>query len=137
MEQATEIIVTVLLVLGGFFGLVGNWGLVRLPDQMTRLHAPTKASTLGVGAVLFASMIWFWTIDGHYTWHEFLIVLFLFMTAPITGHFIAKAHMHISWRPDELPHPGRDAHWATYGSSAERGATTELDDDNESAGPRD
>ena len=44
-----------LLVVGGVFGVVGGWGLVRLPDPMTRLHAPTKAATLGVGAVLVAS----------------------------------------------------------------------------------
>ena len=35
-----DIIVSALLVAGGFFGLVAAWGLVRLPDAMTRLHTP-------------------------------------------------------------------------------------------------
>ena len=52
-----DIIISALLVIGGFFGLVGSYGLVKLPDPMTRLHAPTKAATLGVGAVLLGAVI--------------------------------------------------------------------------------
>ena len=48
------------------------------------------------------------------------IVLFLFLTAPITGLMIAKTNMHLTWRPDELPYPGEDMHWATFGDSADR-----------------
>lgn len=109
-----DIIISALLVIGGFFGLVGSYGLVKLPDQMTRLHAPTKATTLGVGAVLIASLIWFPTQQGTVTWHELMITLFLFLTAPITGFFIAKAHMHLGWDADELPRPAPDKNWATF-----------------------
>ncbi len=109
-----DIIISALLVIGGFFGLVGSYGLVKLPDQMTRLHAPTKATTLGVGAVLIASLIWFPTQQGTVTWHELMITLFLFLTAPMTGFFIAKAHMHLGWDADELPRPGPDRNWATF-----------------------
>ena len=83
MSALGEIVIAVLLVIGGGFGLVGGWGLVRLPDPMTRLHAPTKAATLGVGAVLVASMATMWFRFGILSWHEFLIALFLFLTAPI------------------------------------------------------
>ncbi|MFV0386786.1 Na+/H+ antiporter subunit G [Paracoccus sp. (in: a-proteobacteria)] len=120
MQFIAEILVSALLVIGGVFGLVGSFGLLKLPDQMTRLHAPTKAATLGVGSVLIASITWFSFFSEHDSWHELLITLFIFLTAPITGLMIAKAHMHLSWRPDELPHPGQDKHWATYGDSAER-----------------
>ncbi len=109
-----EITVSVLLVVGGFFGLVGSYGLVKLPDPMTRLHAPTKSATLGVGAVLIASLIWFPARHGHLTWHELLITLFLFLTAPVTGYFIAKAHMHLGWSRDELPRPSPGKDWATF-----------------------
>ena len=49
-----------------------------------------------------------------------LIALFLFLTAPITGMFIAKAHLHLSWKRDELPPPGptTPTEWATYGDTA-------------------
>jgi multicomponent K+:H+ antiporter subunit G len=120
MEFLGEILISVLLILGGGFGLVGSFGLVKLPDPMTRLHAPTKAATLGVGGVLLASMAWFAFFGQASSWHELLIALLIFLTAPVTGLMIAKTNMHLTWRPDELPHPGKDMHWATYGDSAER-----------------
>lgn len=122
MALIGEIIVSALLVIGGIFGLVGSYGLVKLPDAMTRLHGPTKAATLGVGGVLLAGVSWFAFFSPHFSWHELLITLFLFVTAPITGLMIAKAHLHMSWREDELPDPAPDAHWATYGDSAKESA---------------
>ena len=120
MEYLAEILIAALLVLGGIFGLVGSFGLVKLPDQMTRLHAPTKAATLGVGGVLMASLCWFFFFSDHSSWHELLITLFLFLTAPVTGLMIAKTNMHLTWRPEELPDPGEYRNWATFGQSADR-----------------
>ena len=57
MDLAGEILISAMLVIGGAFGLVGSYGLVKLPDQMTRLHAPTKAATLGVGGIMIASLL--------------------------------------------------------------------------------
>lgn len=114
MDQIWEIIVSFLLVVGGIFGFVGSYGLVKLPDQMTRLHAPTMSATLGVGSVLMASLVWFATQGQGFSWHELLITLFLLLTAPVTGNFIAKAHMHMSWRPDEIPPPQPGKSWATF-----------------------
>lgn len=119
MTLIGDIFIAFLLLAGGFFGLVGAWGLVRLPDMMTRLHGPTKAATLGVGSVLIASMAYFWLHHDVVSWHELLITLFVFITAPITGMFIGKAHMHLSWKREELPRPPSGVEWATYGSSAE------------------
>lgn len=118
MSPVAEILVAALLVVGGVFGLVAGWALVKMPDPMTRLHGPTKAATLGVGAVLIASMATRWFGHGILSWHEFLIALFLFLTSPITGLFIAKAHMHLSWKREELPQPSPGVDWATYGDSA-------------------
>ena len=119
MTLLADILIAALLVAGGVFGLVGSWGLVRLPDMMTRLHGPTKAATLGMGSVLMASIAYFWTHHGQLSWHELLIALFVFMTAPITGLYVAKAHMHLSWKRDQLPLPPSGADWATYGRGAE------------------
>lgn len=118
LNLVMEIVIAALLVIGGVFGLVGSYGLVKLPDQMTRLHAPTKAATLGVGSVLLASFFWFAFFSEHISLHELLISLFLFLTAPVTGMMIAKAHMHLCWRPEELPEPGNGEVWATYGTKA-------------------
>jgi multicomponent K+:H+ antiporter subunit G len=118
MDMAFEIIISILLVSAGMFGIVGSFGLLKLPDTMTRLHAPTKATTLGVGGVLIASMLHFWVLENTLSWHELLITMFLLLTAPITANLIAKAHLH-SFRADEKTSPtGSDRDWATFEDAA-------------------
>lgn len=108
-----DLIVSALIVIGGFFGLVGSFGMVKLPDLMTRLHAPTKATTLGVGGVLLASIVYF-TAAGSISAHELLISLFLFITAPISAKMIAKAWLHVHRTADDLPKTGRPYGWSNY-----------------------
>jgi len=115
-----EILISAFLVISGVFGLVGSLGLIKLPDPMMRLHAPTKATTLGVGGALIASMLYFYFVVGTFSFHELMITLFLFLTAPITGHFVAKTHLHLTRKPGDLPHTGSDRPWASYESDAER-----------------
>lgn len=50
MSLIFEILVSIFLMIGAFFMLVGGIGMVRLPDLFMRLHAPTKSSTLGLGS---------------------------------------------------------------------------------------
>lgn len=92
--SVAEVIVSLLIVLGGAFALIGSWGLVRLPSLMERLHAPTKATTLALGAVLVASIVYFQLLQGEWTAHELLVSVFLFVTAPISANMIAKVHLH-------------------------------------------
>jgi multicomponent K+:H+ antiporter subunit G len=94
MEFWIELVVSVLLVIGGIFVLVGSLGLAKLPDFYTRLHAPTKATTLGMGCLLIASMILVTYQQGYLSLHELLITLFLLITAPVTAHMLAKTAMH-------------------------------------------
>lgn len=115
-----DILISACLVISGVFGLVGSIGLIKLPDPMMRLHAPTKATTLGVGGALVASMLYFYFFEGRVSFHELLISIFLFLTAPITGHFIAKVHLHFTHKPGDLPPTGTDRPWAGYESDAER-----------------
>ena len=110
-----EVTLTALLVIAGLFALVGSLGLIKLPDPMARLHAPTKATTLGVGGVLIASMLYAWFERGTLSWHELLITLFLFLTSPITALFIAKVHLHLKTKPSDLPPPpSANTGWAGY-----------------------
>lgn len=88
-----DLLVSALVVLGGSFALIGSWGLVRLPSLMERLHGPTKATTLGLGAMLVASVLWFQLAAGEWTAHELLISVFLFVTAPVSANMIAKVHL--------------------------------------------
>lgn len=115
-----DILITVFLVISGAFALVGSFGLIKLPDPMMRLHAPTKATTLGVGGALVASMLYFYFKLEQFSFHELMIVLFLFLTAPVTGLFIAKTHLHLGHKPTDLPPTGSERPWASYESDAER-----------------
>ena len=91
------------LVVGGLFALVGAIGLVRFDDFYMRLHAPTKAATLGAGGVLVASMALAWT-QGRPGVHELLITLFVFVTAPVSAHLLAQAALHLRV-PSRAPVP--------------------------------
>jgi len=91
MQTLVEAIVCALLLVGSLFMLIGAIGLTRLPDFFMRLHGPTKSTTLGVGGVVLASVIYFSTHNDFASLHELLIPAFLFLTAPISAHMLAKA----------------------------------------------
>jgi len=89
-----DVLISALLVVGGVFTLVGAIGMIRFPDFFMRLHAPTKATTLGVGGMLLASMGIGWAA-GAAGVHQLLITLFLFVTAPVSANLMAKAALHL------------------------------------------
>ena len=108
-----EIFLAAILVMGGIFGLIGSYGLLRLKDPMQRLHAPTKSTTLGVGATLIVSALGILWTTGNVTWHEILVSIFLFVTAPLTAIYLAKTHLHLTLKRDEIPKTGNLSEWAS------------------------
>lgn len=113
-DLVIDAVVAIFLVLGGVFGLAGSFGLIKLRDTMQRLHGPTKATTLGIGSVLIASMLYALAAKGQVSFHELLISLFLFLTAPVTATFIAKAFMIRDITAKDLPDTGTDYGWSVY-----------------------
>jgi multicomponent K+:H+ antiporter subunit G len=104
LHPVLQAAIALLLVVGGTFILIGAIGLLRFRDIFMRLHAPTKASTLGVGGTLLASMLWHW---GHDLWalRELLVALFLFVTAPVSANLMAQAALHLRLRSTAAPPP--------------------------------
>jgi multicomponent K+:H+ antiporter subunit G len=100
-----EMMLSVLIVVGALFTFIGSLGLARLGDFYTRLHGPTKATTLGVGALLIASVLYFSTRGEGLSLHEILVTLFLFITAPVSAHLLAKAALHLRVRSLAPPPP--------------------------------
>ena len=94
MNPVTEWTAAILIVVGSLFLLVGAIGLVRLPDFYMRLHGPTKASTLGVGGVLLASLL-LGLEQGRPGLSELLVTLFIFITAPVSANLLAQAALHL------------------------------------------
>lgn len=91
MSVWVEYTVAFFLLIGSGFALVGSIGLHRFPDFFMRLHGPAKATTLGVGCVLVASILYFSSRDEALHVHELLITLFLMLSAPVSAYMLAKA----------------------------------------------
>lgn len=101
-----EVVVSALVLVGAGFIFTGALGLLRLPDFFSRLHGPTKATTLGVGGLVLASVLYFSLLGGDVEVRELLVALFLFLTAPVSAHLMARAALHlavdsVTERPDE------------------------------------
>ena len=78
-----------LVLLGAFFALVAAIGLLRMPDLLMRMHAATKAGTLGAGLLLLAVAVSFG--DSGVTVRALAAIVFLFLTAPVAAHVIGRA----------------------------------------------
>lgn len=109
MSVVFEILITALLAIGCFFVLVGSFGLVKLSDFYKRLHGPTKATTLGVGCMLIASIGHHATLGDGFSLRELLITVFLFITAPISAHLMAKAALSLDLQRPRPPESDKAA----------------------------
>ncbi|MCU0726616.1 MAG: monovalent cation/H(+) antiporter subunit G [Planctomycetes bacterium] len=78
-----------LAALGTLFVLLAAVGILRMPDLFTRMHASSKAATLG--AILVLSAVAVRSGDAAVIVRVVLICLFLFLTAPVAAHVIARA----------------------------------------------
>ena len=84
-----EILSGALLVIGACFMLLAAVGLVRMPDIFTRMHATTKSTTLGVGCLMLGVALHFG--DLAIAARALAVVAFVFVTAPVAGHMVARA----------------------------------------------
>jgi multicomponent Na+:H+ antiporter subunit G len=84
-----ELVVMVLLVGGAFFVLVAALGVLRFPDVLLRMHASTKAGTLGVGLIVVATMVYYGDLGS--IARGLAIVVFVLLTAPVAAHMMGRA----------------------------------------------
>jgi multicomponent Na+:H+ antiporter subunit G len=83
---------SIALLLGSFFCLLAAVGMLRLPDTLIRMHAGTKAGTLGAGLVLLAEALYY--AETGITLRAMTAVAFLLLTAPVAAHLIGRAAYH-------------------------------------------
>lgn len=96
-----EILISLLLVIGAFFVLVAALGVHRLKDVYSRLHATSKSGTLGLIAVLVASVLYFEGVGAHST-KQLLTIAFVFLTVPAGTHILCRAAFaqgYKMWKP--------------------------------------
>ncbi|MFV0414946.1 MAG: monovalent cation/H(+) antiporter subunit G [Chthoniobacterales bacterium] len=85
----TEWIINILALIGAFFIFVAGLGIFRLPDIFLRMHAATKASSLGLGLLLLALI--FVVPEWGVAIKAGLMIFFVFLTSPIAAHMISRA----------------------------------------------
>ncbi len=119
MQLALDIFVIVCLALGCFFALTGAVGLLRMPDFFTRVHPAGKNDTMGISLIFLGLLAE--TLKYEYGYlvaaKLVLIMLFVWITAPVAAHAITKAAFLAGvkpWESDQSPGPkqrqeGRDA----------------------------
>ncbi|WP_071393694.1 monovalent cation/H(+) antiporter subunit G [Bacillus tuaregi] len=91
MNEIVNVIIFILIILGAFLNLVAAFGVIRLPDVYTRNHAASKATTLGISAILLATFLYYYLEVGHFNARILLAIVFLFLTSPVSGHLINRA----------------------------------------------
>lgn len=90
------ILAGMLIIIGSVFSLVAALGLLRLPDVYTRMHAATKAGTLGSGLMMIALAL---VADDFATVTRALAgLVFFLLTAPIASHLLARAAYNVGYR---------------------------------------
>ncbi|WP_254543742.1 monovalent cation/H(+) antiporter subunit G [Halomarina pelagica] len=82
-------VTTALVVVGSFFLFVGTVGLLRLPDVYNRMHATSKATTLGAASMFLAATVYFTPAGQSLT--AIVGIVFLFITAPTGAHMISRS----------------------------------------------
>ena len=102
-QDLFKLLLSGLLLFGTFFIVIGAFGLVKLQDFFRRLHAPTKASTLGVSCILVVSVGYHLLLGEDPQPRELLITVFLFITAPVSAHLMAKAALSLMLDKRPLP----------------------------------
>jgi multicomponent Na+:H+ antiporter subunit G len=100
LEIAVTLLVAVLLVVGAIFSLLAAIGIVRFPDLYTRMHAASKAGTIGSGLLLLAAGVH--SLDPAILIRALAGFFFFVLTAPISAHLLAKAAHQAGYRLTKL-----------------------------------
>ena len=97
-------VVVALIIVGSFFLTVGTVGLLRLPDVYNRMHATSKATTLGASSILLAGFVYYGPQGAGLT--SLVGIVFLFLTAPTGAHLISRSAQKMG-----VPFFGESATW--------------------------
>lgn len=95
-ELFYNLLIGSLILIGALFTLFAAIGLLRLPDLYTRMHAASKAGTLGSGVLLLALAID--AQDLATTTRAIAAIIFFLLTAPVAAHLLAKAAHAVGYR---------------------------------------
>ncbi|MGJ8515662.1 monovalent cation/H(+) antiporter subunit G [Carnimonas bestiolae] len=90
-----ESVIALLLVVGGLAAVTGAVGMLRFNDFYMRMHGPAMSSTVGVGAIILASIGFFWFHTHTFSAQELILMVLLMVTTPISAHLLTMSAMHM------------------------------------------
>ncbi|WP_245831766.1 monovalent cation/H(+) antiporter subunit G [Oceanobacillus senegalensis] len=94
-EMFFQIIINILIILsiliGAFLIVSASIGIIRFPDVYTKLHAATKASTLGIAGILIAAFLYLYLHHDIISGKLLIAILFMMITNPVSAHMISRA----------------------------------------------
>ncbi|WP_053366332.1 monovalent cation/H(+) antiporter subunit G [Bacillus sp. FJAT-27245] len=91
LSALSELIASLFILIGALASFLSSFGLIRLPDVYTRSHSASKSSTLGVLFTLVGTLVFFLFSEGYFSVRLILGIFFVFLTAPVSAHLIARA----------------------------------------------
>lgn len=98
MEIVLGILVWVFLTIGAVFSVIGGFGIIRLPEFFSRMHAGGITDTMGAAFIVGGLMIWSgFTLA---TLKLFMIIFFLLITSPTACHALAKSALAQGLKPE-------------------------------------
>lgn len=86
-----EFIGALLILIGSIVSVISAVGIIRFPDIYTRAHAATKTTTLAVLLTLVGAFVYLWISESFISVRLILGIIFVFLTAPVSGHLILRA----------------------------------------------
>ncbi len=80
-----------IILLGSIISVISAIGIIRFHDVYSRAHAATKTTTLAVLITLLGVFIYLWLGQGYMSVRLMLGIIFVFITAPVSGHLVLRA----------------------------------------------
>lgn len=96
MSMIAALFIALLMIVGALFSLIAAVGVNRLPDLYTRMHAASKAGTVGSGLLLLA--VGLHSADVATFGRALAGVIFFILTAPVSAHLLARAAHKVGYR---------------------------------------
>jgi len=87
--SVVEWVASACFLLGCALTLVAAIGILRFPDLLARMHAGTKPQVLGL--VLSMTGLGLSIGSSQVAWKLILVIVFQFMTAPVSAHMVGRA----------------------------------------------
>ena len=89
LNSILDIIMIILILISVVAMAATVIGFVRLPDELTKIHAAGVTGSFAVELILIAGFIYFYRYLQVFEFEFLLAIAFLFLVAPVSAHMIS------------------------------------------------